>query len=239
MTNEIVPKTEGELVAARERIAAQLERQQEAAKNLRSTGSFITFKNAMLKVDGQPVPNNIAEVRVLAIVGERAWYDGPYDPDTPQVPACYAFNNSGKPHEEAEQPQHVTCEGCPKNKWGTAPARPGSNVPGKGKACREGARVIVAPANVPLKSAPLSMAKVPVTSLSAINDFASRCSQSHKLSGEFIAQLSVTEDKRTFFKVHLNIREHTADIDMDVLLNRQDEAFKLATQPYPHFDEPA
>lgn len=225
-----------ELTEAQTRIAAQLERQRESALTLRSTGSFITFKNAILKVDGQPVPNNTAEVRVLAIVGERAWYDGPYDPDTPQVPACYAFNGTGVPHPEAESPQHETCEGCPKNKWGTAPSRPGSNVPGKGKACREGARVVVVPANVPLKSAPLSMAKVPVTSLSTINDFAARCSQSMKLSGEFISQLSVSEDKRTFFKVHLNIRELTDGIDMEQLLSRQDEAFKLATQPYPHID---
>jgi hypothetical protein len=228
----------GEIESAeviRQRIAEQLERQQKAAQALRTSGSFITFKNATLKVNGQPVPNNQAEVRVLAAIPERAWYDGPYDPDEPQVPACYALD-SGEPHPEASDPQSETCMGCPKNKWGTAPPRPGSNVPGKGKACREGARVIVSPANIPLKSAPMYTAKVPVTSLSAIQTYMDRCANSGRMMGEFIGVLGVHEDKRSFFKVSLDIKEHTADLDQITLMNKQDQAMELALQPYPNLN---
>lgn len=220
----------------KKRLEAELERQRETSAALRTGMVFITFKNANMKVDGQPVPNNTADVRVLAAISERAWYDGPYDPDSPQVPACYALD-SGEPHPDAIDPQADLCADCPKNKWGTAPPRPGSNVPGKGKACREGARLVVVPAGVPLKSAPMYMAKIPVTSLSAVNNFVSRCNQSSKLTGEFITTMNVTDDKKSFFKVHLNIKEHTSDMDMLLLLNKQEEAYQLAMTPYPRFDD--
>jgi hypothetical protein len=222
------------------RVQAQLAAQAKAAQSLRTSGAFITFKNANLKIDGQSVPNNQATVRVLAAIPERAWYDGPYDADNAQVPACYALD-SMSPHPEASNPQvdteaGQTCKDCAKNKWGTAPPRPGSNVPGKGKACREGARVIVAPATADLASAALYTAKVPVTSLSAIQNYIGRCASSGHMSGEFIGILSVTEDKKSFFKVHLEIKEHTADLDRLTLLKKQEDAMELALQPYPQLD---
>lgn len=217
------------------RLEEQLERQAAAAASMRTTGSFITFKNATLKVDGQPVPNNTADVRVLAAISERAWYDGAYDPDQAQVPACYALD-AADPHPEAREPQHDNCKECPKNKWGSAPPRPGSTLPGKGKACREGARIIVVPAGIPLKSAPMYMAKIPVTSLNAVTTFVGRCQAAAKLMGEFVVTLSVTEDKKSFFKVHLTLKEHTADMDPLLLLNRQEEAYQLAMTPYPNIE---
>lgn len=218
--------------AIEKRRQEMLNRQAEAAGGMRTSGSYITFKNANLKVDGQAVPNNKADVRILAAIGERSWYDGSYDPDNAQVPACYALD-SGEPHPEATNPQANSCAECEKNKWGSAPPRPGSTAPGKGKACREGARVIMVPANVPLKSAPMYTAKIPVTSLSAVNNFVGRCQAAAKLTGEFVTTLSVTEDKKSFFKVHLDIKEHTADIDPLLLMAKQDEAYQLAMTPYP------
>ena len=224
-----------ELDDVKSRLAAQLERQAAAAAAMRTTGSYISFKNAQLKVDGVPVPNNTADVRVLAAVGERSWYEGPFDSDVAQVPSCYSLD-SDEPHPEAANPQSDTCATCDKNKWGSAPPRPGSTTPGKGKACREGARVIVVPANVPLKSAPMYTAKVPVTSLGTVTAFSSRCAQAAKLTGEFVTTLSVSEDKKSFFKVHLTMKEVTADMDMALLMARQDEAYQLAVQPYPTFE---
>lgn len=212
-----------------------LERMAEQTKALRTTGAYITFKNAVLKVDGQPVPNNVAEVRVLSAISERAWYDGPYDADNAQVPACYALDDT-VPHPEARDPQSDSCETCPKNKWGTAPPRPGSQVPGKGKACRESARLVVIAARIPLKSAPLYLAKIPVTSLQTVTTFMNRCIAAQKLPGEFVAELSVAEDKRSFFKVSLTMKEHTADLDPNLLLERQTEAEQLALQPYPNLE---
>jgi hypothetical protein len=229
MTNEIESAD-----AIKARIEAQLERQALAAQAMRTTGSFISFKNATLKVDGQPIPNNKADVRVLAAIGERAWYPDAFDADVIQVPACYALD-SPAPHPEARDPQSDTCANCKWNKWGTAVDSRGN--PSRGKACREGARVIVVPSNVPLKTAPMYTAKIPVTSLGAVTTFTGRCAQASKLMGEFVTTLSCTEDKKSFFKVHLDIREHSPDIDPLLLMKRQDEAYALAVAPYPNLDD--
>ena len=216
------------------RLQAQLDRQAEAAAAMRTTGSYISFKNAQLKVDGQSVPNNTADVRVLAAVGERTWYPDAFDSDALQVPSCYALD-SPDPHPEAKDPQADSCVDCQWNKWGTAVDSRGQ--PTRGKACREGARIIVVPANVPLKSAPMYTAKIPVTSLNTVSAFTSRCAQSQKLSGEFVTTLSVSEDKKSFFKVHLNIKEHTPDLDPMLLMKKQDDAYQLALTPYPTIDD--
>lgn len=223
-----------EIDDVQQRIKAQLEKQAAAAEGLRTTGAYISFKNAVLKVDGQAVPNNTAMVRVLAAVGERTFYEGAYDSDAVQVPDCYSLD-SDSPHEQAKNPQAATCADCHQNKWGTATDAKGK--PARGKACREGARIIVVPATVPLKSAPMYTAKIPVTSLGTVTAFTSRCAQSGKLSGEFVTKLDCVEDKKSFFKVHLTIMEHTSDLDMGMLLNKQDKAFELAMTPYPTLED--
>lgn len=223
-----------EIATVQERIAQQLAKQAEAAQGLRTTGSYISFKNATLKVDGMAIPNNTADVRVLAAIGERSYYPDAFDPDAVQVPACYALD-SGEPHPEARNAQADNCSECRWNKWGTAVDSRGN--PARGKACREGARIVVVPANVPLKTAPMYSAKIPVTSLNTVTAFTSRCQQSGKLSGEFVTTLSCTEDKKSFFKVHLNIKELSSDLDPNLLLNKHDEAYQLAMTPYPTIDE--
>lgn len=213
------------VMSIQEQIAQQIARQNETAQGLRSSGSYIGFKNAQLKVDGIAIPANQLDVRVLAALSERAWYSKDFDADVVQVPDCYALDST-TPHIESANPQADHCGDCPHNKWGSAPR-------GKGKACREAARVIVIPANVPLASAQMYTAKVPVTSLSTVTSFTSRCGQANKLMGEFVTKLSVVEDKKSFFKVHLTPVEVTPDMDMVALLKAQDAAYQLAMTPYP------
>jgi len=213
------------LASIQEQIAQQLARQNEAAQSLRSGGSYIGFKNAQLKVDGISIPANQLEVRVLAVLSERSWYSKNFDADVVQIPDCYALDDT-KPHEYSASPQAATCAECLHNKWGSAKQ-------GKGKACRESARVIVVPANVPLASAQMYTAKVPITSLSTVTSFTSRCGQANKLMGEFVTKLSVVEDNKSFFKVHLTPIEVTQEMDMPALLKAQNAAYNLASTPYP------
>lgn len=218
------PKTTA-VMSIQEQIAAQLARQNENAQGLRSGGSYIGFKNAQLKVDGISIPANELNVRVLAVISERAWYSKDFDADAVQVPDCYALADT-KPHDDASNPQADFCGECAHNKWGSASK-------GKGKACRESARVIVIPANVPVASAQMYTAKVPITSMPTVTSFTSRCSQANKLMGEFVTKLSVVEDKKSFFKVHLTPVEVTAEMDMAGLLTAQNKAYDLAMTPYP------
>lgn len=228
-TQEAPASTGTQLETLEQRLQRELAAQALAAQGMRTSGSYISFKNAILKVDGQPVPNNTADVRVLAIAGERAWYSKEFDADEIQVPDCYALDDV-VPHELSKDPQSDVCATCPKNKWGSA-------TKGRGKACREGARVIVVPSGTPLDIAQMSTAKVPVTSLASVQTFSSRCTQAGKLTGECVTTLSVVEDKKSFFKVHLNIKEVSNNMDLELLLKKQAEAYELAITPYPVLED--
>jgi hypothetical protein len=216
------------------RLDANIERQRKATADMRTGGIYASFKNARLKIDGQDIPNNKADIRVLAAIGERAYYPGPFDADKSQVPTCYALD-SGAPHDEAREAQAESCVDCAHNKWGTAVDSRGN--PARGKACREGARVIFISANLPVKSAPMITAKIPVTSLKTVTNLTERCSSAGKLTGEFVTELEVTEDKKSFFKVLMTLKNVTADINKLELLNAQERAYQLAMQPYPQLED--
>lgn len=229
MTDESKSTEVESMEVIQKRLTDNLERQRRATEAMRTTGIYASFKNANFKIDGQPIPNNKANIRVLAAIGERAYYEGEYDADQTQIPVCYALDDDA-PHEQSSSPQSDACEDCEHNKWGSA-AR------GRGKACREGARVIFVAAGLPLKSAPMVTAKIPVTSLKSVTNLTSRCSDAGKMTGEFVTEILVVEDKKSFFKVHFELKELTPNMDMAGLLNAQEKAYQLAMQPYPNMEE--
>lgn len=121
-----------------------------AAAAQRSTGGggkFFSMKAGQLSFDGNPFPGNQMAVIVLAYTLENSWYDGPYDPNTPASPRCFAFGMDEKtlePHpkvdeEEYFERQNDECSGCPRNEWGSADT-------GRGKACKNVVRLAMIPA---------------------------------------------------------------------------------------------
>src|SRR6187549_435135 len=129
----------------------QMEEQAElAAGAVRSTGGggkFFSFKAGQLTFDGNTFPGNQMPVIVLGWIHENSWYEGAYDPDVRASPKCFAFGQHEKamePHSKVDEDdyferQHDTCEGCPCNEWGSAET-------GRGKACKNVARLAVIPA---------------------------------------------------------------------------------------------
>jgi hypothetical protein len=81
------------------------------------------------------------DVVILATVYEHAYYDRPFNPDEVTPPACFSIGQdlpSMVHHESTPVPQWENCESCPKNQFK-------SSANGKGKACRNGRRLLVAP----------------------------------------------------------------------------------------------
>ena len=79
---------------------------------------------------------------VLADVFDHAWYDRKYDPGSDDVfpPACFAIGHDQtnmSPHDDAPNKQDDACDGCALNEFG-------SSDNGKGKACRNGRRLLIA-----------------------------------------------------------------------------------------------
>lgn len=222
--------TKTEVMSVEEQIKQQLALQSQKAESLMGKVNLISFKGGQLIVDGSPVPNGEAEVLVLAQQSERAYYEGEFDPSVVQVPTCYSFDLVA-PHPECANPQHDTCEGCPKDKWG-------SGKRGKGKACRESARVAVIPAGAPLDTGPIYQCSFPVTSLPSVQEFFSRCGSSGMLSGQFVTRLKVVPDPKTFFKASLTPVRKLEAQDFGALLKRMNQAREQLLQPYPTFEQP-
>jgi hypothetical protein len=216
-----------ELVSIEEQIKQQLALQQEKMSALSSKANLISFKGGQLIVDGMPVPGGEADVHVLATQGERSFYKGAFDPSVVQVPVCYSFDGT-YPHPEATEPQADMCTLCPNNEWGSK---------GRGKACRESARVALVPASAPLASAPLYQASFPITSMGSVKDFFARCANSGKLSGQFVAKLRVVPDAKSFFKASLTPMQLAENQDLSTLMERTNQARQMLLTPYPVFEE--
>jgi len=102
---------------------------------------FISLRGKVFKMDDVKLGTELSCV-ILATVMEHAWYDRPYDPKSEEVfpPACFAMGASSAdlvPDETSPAKQADSCSGCEKNEFGSS-----SN--GKGKACRNGRRLLIA-----------------------------------------------------------------------------------------------
>src|SRR6266496_6226194 len=106
-------------------------------ENVGAAGNMIGTAGGRLKWKGAEIPGNKIMVVVLDHIIEYAWYEGAFDPNNPQPPACFAFGRDEKtmtPHEKAADIQNDTCAGCPQNEFGSA-------LVGKGKACKNSRRL--------------------------------------------------------------------------------------------------
>ena len=110
-------------------------------------GKFFSTQAGVLSFDKTPLPGNQMAVVILADTMENSWYDGPYDPDSPASPKCFAFGHDEEdmePHEAVDKDpyferQNPQCSDCPRNEWGSADT-------GRGKACKNVMRLAMIPA---------------------------------------------------------------------------------------------
>lgn len=94
-------------------------------------GQFVSTRGGVLSFGDQPFPNNEMAAIIVDSILTNVYYEGDYDPETPQTPSCYAFGRDEKtlaPHDDAEVKQADGCEACPQNVFGSA-------LKGRGKAC--------------------------------------------------------------------------------------------------------
>lgn len=209
-------------------IAAKLAAQNAVRGQLAGGAAYISFKSGHLTIDGSPVPSGEVDVIPLAIAFERTKYLGEYDADKPQSPICFTFNGQF-PHEEAAEPQNPTCKGCPHDAWGSGPR-------GKGKACRESARLAVIAADSDPATASIYTAKVPISSISTVKDLLAYATSHGKLTGQLVTRLTCKPDPKSIFKVSLTpLREVTAPLEE--LMPRILAAEETVNAPYRQMDE--
>lgn len=121
----------------------------EQAANLKNrlgqpSGNVIRTKGKIFTLpDGSTHPGPMRAV-ILDFKSFNSYFEGQYNPNNPQKPACYAVGDLATltPSAKAPNRQADACAGCPMNQWGTAPGG------GKGKACKNQYKLALIPADM-------------------------------------------------------------------------------------------
>lgn len=100
---------------------------------------LVQFQNQM----GQLQTINAPTIRVIVIGANpnqsKVFYEGAYDPNSSDPPACFSDNGVG-PSAQASKPQSASCSLCPHNAWGS---RINQQTGGQGKACSDKKKLAV------------------------------------------------------------------------------------------------
>jgi hypothetical protein len=238
----VAVKTSG-AVALPADLAAELAGEaKDAAAKERPSVSKVSFKSAMMTYMGNPVPGDKLDVILLAVAFRNTWYAGAYDPDNIVNPSCFAISSDGEdmaPHENVKEPVSKTCDGCPKAQWGSA-IRDGK--PSRGKACKEGRRLIAIPAAVleaddvekAIKGAEMAVMDIPVTSVGNYGTYVNALAATmSRPMYTVITTVSLHRDARTQFQVKFTPIEAINDaVAIRALRARLEEAQRIVMTPY-------
>ena len=235
----------------------ELAKQAEIASGMEASaggGNFFSTKSGVLSWQDAAMPNNQMGAIILDSIMENVFYEGKYDPDTPQGPTCFAFGRDETkmaPHKivvDAGNEQCGTsglCSGCDKNEWGSAET-------GKGKACRNTRRLAMIPAGQFNQSgkfelidnpehydtAVIGYMKLPVTSVKGYAGFVKQIAGAlHRPPFGIITKVRVTPDVKTQFKVIFEPIMNVPDELMPSIMKRHAEAKTLIDFPYQPFEE--
>lgn len=179
--------------------------------------TFLSTKSGVLTYRGNPITGNKLQCVILSAPIERLYYDARYDPTKLVGPKCFAIAplaTNMAPSDRAEGKQHDTCEGCPKNEWGSSPSG------GKGKACRETRRLLLIPADSvgsvdAVKAAEIAALRPPVTSLKNYSTYVQTVATTLKRPPlAVISEIAVVPDAKTQFKVVFSLVKAIDDMDI-------------------------
>lgn len=216
-----------------------------------ASGQFFSLKGGILQWNDAPLDGNQMAVVILDSILENVFYEGKYDPDTPQGPKCFAFGRNDKdlqPHKlvvEASNQQHTHCAGCEMNEWGTADQ-------GRGKACRNTRRLAMISAGRfnpqgkfelveeedHYETAAIGFMKLPVTSVKGYAAFVKQIAGALKRPPfGIVTKVRVVPDPKSQFKVLFEPVMALPDSLAAVITKRHEEAVSVIDFPYTPFEE--
>jgi hypothetical protein len=197
MSQEIIEQNNTDIASLSPEIQALLNQAAEEQSNAESsTLPTMSLKGKKFAVGDDKLGSSI-NVVILADAFDHAYYDRPYDPDIITSPACFAIGHNS--NEMAPNPEHgipvqqaINCSVCKQNEFGSA-----KNGTGKGKACRNGRRLLIASvsSDSQIHLSDLAIINIPPTSLKGF----SRFSKNHTIFTKIplwasIVNLSFDED---------------------------------------------
>lgn len=230
----------------------ELAKQAEIAAGMEANtggGQFFSLKGGILSWQDAPLPNNQMAVVILDSIFETTYYEGKYDPDTPQSPVAFAFGRDEKTmvwHENSD-PEFAgkLCIESDVCQWGSADT-------GRGKAARETRRLAMIPAGSfnqagkfelfeeeeHFASTAIGFMKLPVTSVKGYASFVKQVAGAlRRPPFGIVTKVKVVPDPKTQFKVVFEPIMNIPDELMGSIMQRHEEAKSTIDFPYQPADE--
>lgn len=219
----------------RERAKQSLATNKQALSKLpQASGNFLSFRNGDISLGGVKLENPLPVI-VLAYGYERTYYSRPYQPDVLSAPDCYSFDGE-TPHEDAAVPQNDICRTCRFDAFGSAQN-------GKGKGCKEGARLVLLHGDTTESAEGILKGQIVQARLSVLNSktFRAYAEAVEARDMPLWADISLLEnqpDPKSQYATSFQLTGTTLPNEvLDAIAARVDEAEKLLIQPYPELEE--
>lgn len=170
------------------------------------------------------------DVVILASVYDHAYYDRPYSEDEINPPACFAISVDQEdmvPSEDSPVRQSDTCEECAMNEFGSA-------ANGKGKACRNGRRLLMAPVysdgRIDLND--LAIVNISPTALKGYSKYVKSISTIKRLPVWAVVTNLSFDDDAAYPVVVANYQSMVPPDVINVIASRLPEFLELVSTPY-------
>jgi len=222
-------------------------------------GKFFSLRAGQLSFDDAALPGNQMACVIVDSIFETTYYEGDFDPESPQPPTAFAFGR-----DQAEMrwdPEHSDPEFAGKLCSESEVCQWGSAEKGKGKAAKEIRRLAIIPAGTfkpvgkgggfdleifdevePFRTADLAYMKVPVMSVKGFATYLKQVAEQfdRPLWG-VVTRVYLEPDPKSQFRVKFELLEVIEDEDiLETLFKRHKEAEKEIDFPYlPRTDDDA
>ncbi len=166
-------------------LQAQLEAELAAQKqSLPGTTSRIGTKGKIFSLPDGTTSEGPLQCIILDWRWQHSFFEGIYNSNNPKPPVCFAsskYEHELKPDPSSEKPQAEDCESCPKNVFG-------SGISGKGKACKNSARLAIVPANPTADMTPWVI-DIPPTAQKGLIGYINALQKTGKLTVQMVTEI--------------------------------------------------
>lgn len=199
----------------------------EIAKRIAApTGDRIRFNGNSGFITPDGMEGKTLSVVIVEFFSSNMFYDGVFDRDNPQPPACFAIGPEPAlliPSANSPAKQAQTCTACPMNQFG-------SGATGKGKACKNTRLLALMPANAPAgEDAPIWIMSVPPTSLKSFDSYVASLAAKHKTIPIGVVTQITLDPTNQYASPRFAIERPLTGKDLGPYMSRREEAAQRLT----------
>lgn len=202
----------------------------EIAKRIAApSGDRIRFNGSVGFITPDGNEGEALDVVIIDFLSSNLFYDGPFDRENPQPPACFAIGDEPShlvPSPNSPNKQSDTCASCSMNQFGSA---------GNGKACKNTRLLAVVPAAAlddPDTETPVWILSVPPASLRHYDAYVKSLAAKHKTVPTGVITNIVPDKTVSYAAPRFNVVRPLAGKELGVFMTRREEArSRLVAEP--------